>query len=235
VGRYKVFLHVLDSENLIVGQRDAEPGGGARLTTLWTPGEVVADNHGLPVNPATPPGDYRVEIGMYDSQTGQRLVTAEGSTQVWLEPLTVERPPAPAPLAALDMQHAAGASFGALTLLGYDAHKLGYAHQPDVPLRPGDVLQANLYWQAETGSMDDWQVGIALVDSDGQEVTGLVAEPVSGYPTSLWRAGDVWRGQFTLALPGDTPAGWYQLQVQPLPLDGPTPRPYLSEPVRVEP
>ncbi len=36
--RYKVFLHVLDGGNQIVGQRDAEPGGGARLTTLWAAG-----------------------------------------------------------------------------------------------------------------------------------------------------------------------------------------------------
>jgi 4-amino-4-deoxy-L-arabinose transferase-like glycosyltransferase len=40
--RYKAFLHVLDAGNHIVGQRDAEPGGGARLTTQGPPCEVVA-------------------------------------------------------------------------------------------------------------------------------------------------------------------------------------------------
>jgi hypothetical protein len=234
-GRYKVFLHVLDSENLIVGQRDAEPGGGARLTTLWIGGEVVVDNHGLPIHPATPPGDYRVEVGMYDPQTGQRLVTAEGATRVWLEPLVIDRPPTPAPLAALEMQHVAGASLDGLTLLGYDLHKLGYAYQSDAPLRPGDVLQANFYWRAEVEPTADWQLLTALVDSQEQELVNFVAEPVSGYPTSLWQAGDVWRGQFTLALPGDAPPGWYRLQVQPLPPDGPQPAPFLTEPLRVEP
>ncbi|NIV31391.1 MAG: hypothetical protein GWN58_18420, partial [Anaerolineae bacterium] len=124
VRRYKAFLHVLDSANHIVGQRDAEPGGGARLTDGWSPGEVIIDNYGLPIHPATPPGEYRVEVGMYDPETGQRLLAPGEQGQIWLEPLTVERPSSPAPIAALGMHHAAGAEFGELALLGYDAYKL---------------------------------------------------------------------------------------------------------------
>jgi len=233
--RYKVYVHVLDGADQIVGQRDAEPGGGARLTTIWAPGEVVADNHGVAIHPATPPGDYRVEVGMYNAETGQRLVADEGQTQVWLEPLTIERPLAPAPVAAMAMQHAAEASMGTLALLGYDVQRLGFAHQPGAALRPGDVLHVNLYWRAEEAPAGDWQVEIVLVDSSGRELVGMVAEPVGGHPTSLWQTGDVWRGQFSLALPGDTPPGRYRLQVQPLPPAGPAPQPFLSEPVRVEP
>ena len=233
--RYKVYLHVLDGADQIVGQRDAEPGGGARLTTLWTAGEVVADNHGVAIHPATPPGAYRVAVGMYNLETGERLVADDGQTQVWLEPLTVERPPAPAPVAALNMQHEAGADMGSLVLLGYDAHKLGFAHQPDVALRPGDALHLNLYWQAKEAPAGDWQVNVQVVDSGGQELAGIMAEPVGGYPTSLWQVGDVWRGLFNLVLPGDTPPGQYRLQIQGLPPEGPGPQPYLSEPFRVGP
>ncbi len=148
--RYKVFLHVLDDGGQIVGQRDAEPGGGAQLTTLWEPGEVVADNHGVHIHPATPPGAYDVTVGLYNAATGHRLVTPDGADHVGLEPLELERPPAPAPVAALGMQHEARADFGQLVLLGYDAHKLGFAHQPDASLRPGEVAHVNLYWQAAT-------------------------------------------------------------------------------------
>jgi len=234
--RYKVFLHVLDGGNHIVGQRDAEPGGGARLTTLWLPGEVVADNYGLPIHPATPPGEYRVEVGLYDPETGQRLTTPEGEGQVWLAPLAVERPLTAAPVAVLGMQHAAGAQFGELSLLGYDAYTLGFAHQPELPLRPGEVLQANLYWRAETRPGGDWRVAISLVDSEEREWAGLAAEPVAGYPTSLWQAGDVWRGQFNLALPGDAPPGRYRLRVQLLAPSGggALSEPFLSKPLTVE-
>jgi mannosyltransferase len=233
--RYKVFLHVLDEGNHIVGQRDAEPGGGARLTILWQPGEMIADNHGVPIHPATPPGEYRVEVGMYHPETGRRLAAPDGSSQLWLKPLTVVRPSAPAPTAALGMQHAADALWGELALLGYDAYKLGFAHQPDVVLQPGDVVHVNLYWRAEPQPTGDWQMVLGLVDSDGQEWVGIAAEPVGGYPTSHWQAGDVWRGQFNLILPGDAPGGQYWLQVQMLAPDGTSSEALLSEPLRVGP
>jgi len=233
--RYKVFLHVLDGDNHIVGQRDAEPGGGVRLTTLWQPGEVVADHYGLPIHPATPPGEYRIEVGMYDLETGLRLVTAEGESQVWLEPLVVERPPAPAPPAALGMQHSQGAGFGPLTLLGYDLYRLGFAHQPDTPLQPGDLLHLALYWRAEVGPGGDWQVTIALLNADGQEQMKVTAEPVSGFPTGRWQAGDVWRGQFDLPLPRHLPPGKYRLRVQPVAPDGSSPGIFLSAPFEIRP
>jgi hypothetical protein len=195
---------------------------------------VIADNHGVPIHPATPPGVYRVEVGMYNSDTGQRLVTPEGEGQVWLEPLLVERPLSPAPVAALGMQRAGGARFGELTLLGYDAYRLGFAHQPDAPLRPGDVLHLNLYWQAEAQPSGDWQLAIGLVDRDGQEWTAIVAEPVGGYPTSHWQVGDRWRGQFNLPLPGDMPPGRYRLRIQPIAPGGTPSEPFLSGPLTVE-
>jgi 4-amino-4-deoxy-L-arabinose transferase-like glycosyltransferase len=232
--RYKVFLHLLDRDNHIVGQRDSEPGGGARLTTLWAPGELVADNYGVLVHPATPPGQYRLEVGMYDLDSGQRLVTHEGEPQIWLEPLTVVRPLAPWPASALGMQHQADVEFGALTLLGYDANRLGFTHQTEAPLHPGDLLHVSLYWRAEEEPSDNWQVRISLLDPDDGNVGTVTAEPVAGYPTSLWQAGDIWRGQFHLPVPGDAGPGPYRLQIQLRAPDGEWLEPVFSEPLRVE-
>jgi mannosyltransferase len=231
--RYKAFVHVLDEQNQIVGQRDAEPGGGSNLTTLWQPGEIVVDNYGVPIHPATPPGAYRVEVGMYDLQTSQRLLTPEDEGQVWLEPLTVERPQSPAPLAALDMRYTSDAQFGELRLLGYDVHKLGSAHEPDAPLHPGEVLHVNLYWRAQAQPGADWQVEIALKDAQGRAWASLEAQPVAGYPTGRWRAGDVWRGQFTLPLPGELPPGDYRLWIQARVPGEVEPEPFLTEPVTI--
>jgi mannosyltransferase len=233
LARYKVFVHLLDEGNHIVGQRDAEPGGGTRLTTHWEPGETVADNVGIPIHPATPPGEARVEVGLYRVDTGQRLTTAEGAGQVWLEPIAVERPPAPAPVAALGMQHASGADFGALVLLGYDAHKLG--HDEVAPLLPGDVLHVALYWWAAAQPRGDWQVEIHLLDRQQIEWAGIRAAPVGGYPTGQWQAGDVWRGQFHLAVPADTPPGAYRLRIQPMPSLGAPPEPFLTDRLSIGP
>ena len=64
--RYKVFLHLVDDEGQLVAQRDSEPGGGLALTTTWTPGERVVDNHGLLVPAETPPGRYTLRLGLYE-------------------------------------------------------------------------------------------------------------------------------------------------------------------------
>jgi 4-amino-4-deoxy-L-arabinose transferase-like glycosyltransferase len=229
--RYKVFIHVLDEANNIAGQTDTEPGGGARPTTTWSPGETVDDNYGVFIHPATPPGRYRVEVGLYDAETGERLAAPDGATQVWLAPLEVTRPGAAAPPAALGMQHRAGAEMGDLALLGYDAHKLGYDHQPETPLHAGDVLHVNLYWQALRRPAGNWGLAVDLVNADGERVTGLEAQPVPGYATGEWQTGDVWRGQFNLPLPGadSLPAGKYRLRVQAIPPDGSLPAPYVTD------
>ena len=59
-----------------------------------------------------------------------------------------------------------------------------------------------------------------LVDSKGHQWANINAEPVGGYSTSQWQAGDVWRGQFNLPLPGDIPEGHYRLWIQPITPDG---------------
>jgi len=132
------------------------------------------------------------------------------------------------------MEQAATADFGALVLLGYDAHRLGFAHEPRVPLHPGDVLHVNLYWQARAAPGGEWQVVLRLLGPDEQAVAGVTAAPAGAYATSLWQVGDVWRGQFDLPLPGSAPAGRYQLQVRPVAPDGSEQEPFVIEPLLVQ-
>jgi hypothetical protein len=231
----KRFVHVLDEANHIVGQRDVGAGGGSSLPTDMPEGVVTVDRLGVPIHPATPPGTYRIEVGIYDSDSGARLLTGDGAPQVWLEPLVVVRPASPAPVVALGMQHAVGQQFGEFTLLGYDAHKLGFGHLPDVPLHPGDMLHVNLYWRAQTAPSGDWQVEIWLVARDGRGVTSLTGNPVVAFPSSLWQRGDVWRGQFDLPIPATAPAGQYRMLVQPVAPGGARPEPYRSDRLRIGP
>lgn len=70
---YSVFTHLLGPGNRIVGQKDGLPRGGVYPTTLWRPGEVVADPYIILLDPSTPPGRYPLEVGMYRLETGKRL------------------------------------------------------------------------------------------------------------------------------------------------------------------
>jgi 4-amino-4-deoxy-L-arabinose transferase-like glycosyltransferase len=70
---YKVFAHLLDPTGWIRGQQDNPPVEGTYPTTEWQPGEVIVDRYEIPVASDAPPGRYRLAVGMYDSQTLERL------------------------------------------------------------------------------------------------------------------------------------------------------------------
>jgi mannosyltransferase len=70
---YTVFVHLLDGENRLWGQRDSVPGNGTLPTTGWVEGEVIADKYKFTVKPDAPPGEYLIEVGMYDAQNNHRL------------------------------------------------------------------------------------------------------------------------------------------------------------------
>jgi 4-amino-4-deoxy-L-arabinose transferase-like glycosyltransferase len=65
---YTVFVHLLDKDNKVVAQKDAQPANGVRPTTTWVANEFVADAYDLAIKPDVAPGTYRIEIGVYDSQ-----------------------------------------------------------------------------------------------------------------------------------------------------------------------
>jgi mannosyltransferase len=78
-GRYKVFLHLMDSAGNLVAQNDAEPRGDLSPTFMWSVGERVTDRHGVYLPPDLPPGVYRLMTGMYRVDTGERLpLTLDG-------------------------------------------------------------------------------------------------------------------------------------------------------------
>jgi mannosyltransferase len=70
---YTVFVHLINKENQIWGQRDSVPGNGTLPTTGWVEAEIIADEYDLTVKPDAPPGEYLIEVGMYDAQTSHRL------------------------------------------------------------------------------------------------------------------------------------------------------------------
>jgi hypothetical protein len=70
---YKVFVHLVDLRTgEIVGQYDAVPRRWTYPTNRWQPREVVDDPISLSMSDV-PPRHYRVKIGCYDPESGERL------------------------------------------------------------------------------------------------------------------------------------------------------------------
>jgi len=90
-GRFKVFVHVLDTSGKIVAQHDGEPVGNLWPTNLWKPSDVIADERVIALLSSVAPGQYTIKVGMYDAQTGTRLMTALGQDAVILGTVEVTR------------------------------------------------------------------------------------------------------------------------------------------------
>jgi len=70
---YTVFRHVIGPDGRLAGQKDSWPCDGDYPTSFWMRGEVVTDESVIPFSTGAGSGEYRIELGLYDSVTGQRL------------------------------------------------------------------------------------------------------------------------------------------------------------------
>lgn len=70
---YTVFTQLLGPDFQLHGQLDQQPINNLWPTSRWQPGERLADRYDIPIAAGAPPGRYQILVGMYNSQTGERL------------------------------------------------------------------------------------------------------------------------------------------------------------------
>lgn len=78
---YTVFVHLVDSAGKVVRQKDNPPVDGYYPTHIWESGERVIDAFSLPLQ-GLPAGEYKVLIGMYDSETLERLPVVDAGGNI---------------------------------------------------------------------------------------------------------------------------------------------------------
>jgi mannosyltransferase len=205
--RLKVFVHLVDAQGHIVGQHDAEPAGGGRPTTAWAVGELVRDNHGVLVQPGTPPGELTLRVGLYDATTGQRWsVSRDGQAQgnaIDLATLPLQAPAEPLPIEAFDVEVRREVELGEVAVLGYSLYPLGLRHEARRTLRPGETAELVLYTRGAVEPLEVWLLGRGRVVA-----TARLAAPGADLP-----ARHIARSVVPLAIPADAPAGRYTLGV----------------------
>jgi hypothetical protein len=74
---YTVFVHLTRPDGSVISQHDGLPANGARPTDTWSPGDQISDDHQFSIPADTPPGEYWLRVGMYDS-SGRLPVTDPG-------------------------------------------------------------------------------------------------------------------------------------------------------------
>jgi hypothetical protein len=212
----------LDSTELVAGCR-----------SLAEVGRYAVEGLDIEPLPGTPPGRYDLLLTAFDRETLAPLSVLDKASQVSGPNLTVgrvelTRPSRPPDSADVPMQVRLDASMGPLTLVGANLDRDEAA--------PGDPALVTLFWQVASGKWQvasgKWQVAssrgqvqgdggradlrvhLALVDGGGGEAMAWELPPVrDDWPTTLWQAGDLWRGQHLLRLPTGLESSIYTWQL----------------------
>ncbi len=239
--QYTAFLHLDDPQGSAWGQGDGLLDNAIyRGTEEWEPGELVAVPLKLRVEPGTPPGTYRLRLGLYEAATGQRLswtAPDQGGGDAWeagaIEVTLPSRPPN-------------GSTDTLLGALAGDAEPPPTAARPSPGAGPsgpyrllatrhaqvvqaGSELPVRLTWRADRPPAADHTLRLALAAADGTILAQTDLSPPSpGWPTSAWRAGEVATTSSGLLVDPGAPGGaaalsaaW--LDASGVPLDPPDP------------
>lgn len=90
---YSAFIHLVSSSGELIEQVDYLIGGWHYATSAWPVNYIAAAPSLFFIPPDTPPGEYSLQVGVYQAQSGERLPTnggAENQTFAIISTLTVE-------------------------------------------------------------------------------------------------------------------------------------------------
>ena len=208
---YTVFVHLLGPDGQRYAQADGPPLRGLQPMTHWLEGEILPDRRELQLPADLPPGRYRLEVGLYDPLSGDRLPVGDGLNETPLEALTLDYVRV---LAADESLPSAPVQIGGdLSGDGDVLRLLGYSLSSDVST-PGGVLGLSLYWQALAPVRADYTVFVHLLAPDDQIWGQGDGPPLAGYyPTSLWDPGEIVVDERQVNIAANAPAGTYRLAV----------------------
>jgi hypothetical protein len=193
--RDALFIHLVNSADVIVAQRDSLVASG-NLSAHQTP-VIVADTFDVSIPLGAPaPDEWSVQVGMYDPATGARYNGSDRARQPLGNSLT---------LATLVAQSAAAGSWnfdfdGQVTLVA------GQLSRGAVPR--GSRLTLNLHWRDLLKRPEDYHVFAHVLGAD-DHIWAAADTPLTVAPAT----------RLDLDLDPQTPPGVYQIElgVYPLP------------------
>jgi hypothetical protein len=209
---YSSFAHLIDEHANLYAQKDnLHPG--AAPTTTWRPREYNVDRHVIEVPAGTPPGEYWIEVGLYDPHTGARLLRvnppfSEPPDRMLIGPLTLTVPSSLPTIADLQIKQPLEKSWHhGVTLLGLSAEQ--------TRLPADDFLRVALFWRADVSALIPLTMTLRLADVQGKTAALQQSQPSNNrYPTTRWQRGELVRDNRALWIPKTLPNGAYHLQLQ---------------------
>ncbi len=217
-------LDLTDQEGFDWDQASAvgPPGSSTYPPSRWPVGQIVLTRHQLPWQIGTPPGLYRIEIGL-----GQ--VNPVGQFNAWDVLDEQGRPQRRTALVDyVNLSDLVEPETGPLPL---DANPVvdffpivavRRVILPQASAEPGDRILLALLWQAGPYNLDDISVAFDLLDAAGQSFrVGSALTPSRRFNLPRWQPGDMVLGQYWLDIPADAAPGPAQLQLHLIDIGAP--------------
>ncbi len=206
---YSVSLVVLDDQNRVVGQHDNQHAGPLP-TSQWLPSQYAIGKHEISLLPGMPPGTFELKVIVYETgQPDKRLDILDqngnpAGQSLTVGTLVVDRPDRPA-----ELDEIAPDILDNIVLK--DEVKLIGHSLPSQESNAGENVQFTLFWQAVADLTQEMTMEIGLNNNDGKQEQIVQLPLVTGYPTSRWERGDIWRANHQILLNPTLPTGNYTL------------------------
>ncbi len=221
---YSVSVQLLGENGRRVAQSDSFHPAGLPLPR-WQAGEFGIDEHRLKALPATPPGDYRLLVLVYNLASGQRLDMLNETglplgNEYELGRVTLTSPTQFPQVSHLAISQTNTEGGGISPFLAENVQLLGY----DAPLTAvtvGDVIPLTLYWHTPQTPTQDYKSNIWIgcastssaavepVETDTSTGSAAVSLPpdTASTPNTTWQRGQIQRAEFDVVLRSVDEAG----------------------------
>jgi len=202
---YQPFIQLED----MMGHRWSQVEAYAYPAEQWQPGEIIIQQVEVPVPPGTPPGEYRLRVGLFDQTTGQRAPRLDEAGNyvgdaVVLTGVPILAGPVPKelPVPPFVLNEPTAPN---LELLGYERG----SHQ----VFSGDSWGLAFWWLA-SGPLGSLSVKLDLLDDSGSALTLQETQPVyNTYPFETWQTPQFVIDRQIMTIPVELPQGEYRLQM----------------------
>lgn len=200
-GKTNIYISLVDDEGNVWGKIDRIILAGLWRTNRWHSGFYLRDDYKLPIDPATPPGKYHFEVGLYDFETGRSLGVIKNIGEVTLTP--------PVNLPQVDQLNLD--SLVSMPL-SHDLTLLGHTFI-DAELSPGAEVNGKIFWQATQEIEQDYKLEFSFLDADRKKYI-ITEQPLAeDYDPTQWRQSEIVGKAYRFRIPAVAPAGQYPMLV----------------------